>query len=192
MMMMIMYKVENGVGVLQITMLLPFKYVNDPNLLKTMKSIFMLDLWVNFNTCTKRLDLVNALYMYLEDYSLALFFSFVLATVYLCIYCHTIIGIYLFIYLFIYWAWLSLWFQCKLAFGIKTNIWMNFLCGVHLVSFDIHFFMWYIFHSPINYFTDWYLQRKSHAESWPQKGTVWQRYFIFCFVTIFSVRVRLW
>ena len=44
MMMMIMYKVENGVGVLQITMLLPFKYVNDPNLLKTMKSIFMLDL----------------------------------------------------------------------------------------------------------------------------------------------------
>ena len=31
MMMMIMYKVENGVGVLQITMLLPFKYVNDPN-----------------------------------------------------------------------------------------------------------------------------------------------------------------
>ena len=99
---------------------------------------------------------------------------------------------YLFIYLFIYWAWLSLWFQCKLAFGIKTNIWMNFLCGVHLVSFDIHFFVWYIFHSPINYFTDWYLQRKSHAESWPQKGTVWQRYFIFCFVTIFSVRVRLW
>ena len=44
---------------------------------------------------------MNALYMYLEDYSLALFFSFVLATVYLCIYCHTIIGIYLFIYLFI-------------------------------------------------------------------------------------------
>ena len=36
--------------------------------------------------------------------------------------------------------------------------------------------MWYIFHSPINYFADWYLQRKSHAESWPQKGTVWQRY----------------
>ena len=39
--------------------------------------------------------------MYLEDYSLALFFSFALATVYLCIillsYCHR----YLFIYLFI-------------------------------------------------------------------------------------------
>ena len=39
--------------------------------------------------------------MYLEDYSLAPFFSFVLATVYLCIYCHTIIGSYLFICLFI-------------------------------------------------------------------------------------------
>lgn len=44
---------------------------------------------------------MNALYMYLEDYSFALFFSFVLATVYLCIYCHTVIGINLFIYLFI-------------------------------------------------------------------------------------------
>ena len=44
--------------------------------------------------------------MYLEDYSLALFFSFVLTTVYLRIYCHTIVGIYLLfclvIYLFIY------------------------------------------------------------------------------------------
>ena len=39
--------------------------------------------------------------MYLEDYSFALFFSFVLATVYLCIYCHTVIGINLLIYLFI-------------------------------------------------------------------------------------------
>ena len=90
---------RKGVRVLQFTMLLPFKYVNDPNWLKTTKSIFMLDLWVSFNTCTKSEDLVNALYMYLEDYSLALFFSFVLATVYLCIYCHTVIGIYLFIYL---------------------------------------------------------------------------------------------
>ena len=139
----------------------------------------MLDLWVSFNTCTKSEDLVNALYMYLEDYSLALFFSFVLATVYLCIYCHTIIGIYLFIYLFIEPT--SPYDFNVLAFGIKTNIWMNFLCGVHLVLFDIHFYMWYIFHSPINYFADWYLQRKSHAESWPQKGTVWQRYFtLFC------------
>ena len=84
---------------------------------------------------------------------------------------------FLFIYLFIYWACLSLWFQCKLAFGIKiNNIWMNFLCGVHLIWFDIHFYMCYIFRSAINYFADWYLQRKSHAESWPQKGTVWQRY----------------
>ena len=40
--------------------------------------------------------------MYLEDYSLALFFSFVLTTVYLRIYCHTIVGIYLLFCLFIY------------------------------------------------------------------------------------------
>ena len=39
--------------------------------------------------------------MYLEDYSLAFFQSFILATVYLGIYCHTITGFYLFIYLFI-------------------------------------------------------------------------------------------
>ena len=40
--------------------------------------------------------------MYLEDYSLAFFQSFILATVYLCIYCHTSVGIYLLFYLFIY------------------------------------------------------------------------------------------
>ena len=45
---------------------------------------------------------MNALSMYLEDYSLAFFQSFILATVYLCIYCHTSVGINLLFYLFIY------------------------------------------------------------------------------------------
>ena len=130
---------------LQFTMLLPFKYVNDPNWLKTTKSIFMLDLWVSFNTCTKSEDLVNALYMYLEDYSLARAFFLLCPRnclfMYLLSYCHR----YLFIYLFIYWACLSLWFQCKLDLALKLIFgWISYAvyiwsCLISISICDIFF-----------------------------------------------------